>query len=323
MALFRKILASVDSEEGLDAAVDALATMLGASSEASVEVDLVHVIESIPWYARMLMPRPDDFERALKEHWEKRLENLAARLRSSSVKVACQVPQGKPLVELSKAIASGGHSLFIKQRDSGGSAHDLQLLRTIPAPVWLARPPLDAGLGATQPRVLAAVDCTPDPDETDVMNLQFERNPGRAPLNRKILSVAREAANALGAELHVVHAWNVPGEELLRGETWLTAEQIGEFVEGTRRAHAAAFGRLMDELDPPLPSEHRHLIQGFASEAVLDLVERHQFRLVVMGTVVRTGIPGFLIGNTAETVFQEAPCSILAVKPEGFRPPLV
>jgi nucleotide-binding universal stress UspA family protein len=42
-----------------------------------------------------------------------------------------------------------------------------------------------------------------------------------------------------------------------------------------------------------------------------------------MGTVGRTGLPGFFIGNTAEEVLQTATTSVLAVKPAGFESPVV
>jgi nucleotide-binding universal stress UspA family protein len=38
--------------------------------------------------------------------------------------------------------------------------------------------------------------------------------------------------------------------------------------------------------------------------------------------VGRTGIPGFLIGNTAEQVLSEVTCSVLALKPRGFVSPV-
>lgn len=37
-----------------------------------------------------------------------------------------------------------------------------------------------------------------------------------------------------------------------------------------------------------------------------------------MGTVARTGIPGFIIGNTSEAVLYQLECSVLALKPPGF-----
>jgi len=41
-----------------------------------------------------------------------------------------------------------------------------------------------------------------------------------------------------------------------------------------------------------------------------------------MGTVCRTGVAGFFIGNTAEMVVQEIDCSVLAIKPDGFVTPV-
>jgi nucleotide-binding universal stress UspA family protein len=41
-----------------------------------------------------------------------------------------------------------------------------------------------------------------------------------------------------------------------------------------------------------------------------------------MGTVARTGISGFFMGNTAETILNQLNCSVLAVKPHGFVTPV-
>ena len=41
-----------------------------------------------------------------------------------------------------------------------------------------------------------------------------------------------------------------------------------------------------------------------------------------MGTLARTGIEGYLIGNTAETVLQRVECSVLTTKPDGFVSPV-
>jgi nucleotide-binding universal stress UspA family protein len=44
--------------------------------------------------------------------------------------------------------------------------------------------------------------------------------------------------------------------------------------------------------------------------------------LLVMGSVCRTGIAGFLIGNTAEEVINQVDCSVLTLKPKGFITPV-
>ena len=51
------------------------------------------------------------------------------------------------------------------------------------------------------------------------------------------------------------------------------------------------------------------------------VTERHPEFLVV-GTISRSGVAGLIIGNTAEALLREVNCSVLAVKPPGFRTPL-
>lgn len=51
-------------------------------------------------------------------------------------------------------------------------------------------------------------------------------------------------------------------------------------------------------------------------EAILDHVKERHADLVVLGTRGRTGLREMLIGTTAEKIVANAPCSILAVKPD-------
>ena len=52
------------------------------------------------------------------------------------------------------------------------------------------------------------------------------------------------------------------------------------------------------------------------------MVENYDIDLIIMGTVGRVGIPGLIIGNTAESILEQTKCSILAIKPEGFKTPV-
>ena len=55
---------------------------------------------------------------------------------------------------------------------------------------------------------------------------------------------------------------------------------------------------------------------------IRSVVEQVEADLLVMGTVCRTNVAGFLIGNTAESVVGDVDCSLLALKPEGFVTPV-
>ena len=65
-----------------------------------------------------------------------------------------------------------------------------------------------------------------------------------------------------------------------------------------------------------------HIIQGEAKTEIPALVKSLGAELVVMGTVARSGVPGLLIGNTAESILNQLECSVLALKPEGFKSPV-
>ncbi len=63
-------------------------------------------------------------------------------------------------------------------------------------------------------------------------------------------------------------------------------------------------------------------MKGTASKAITSFSEAVEADLIVIGTVGRTGIPGLIIGNTAENVLQTTSASVLAVKPSGFVSPV-
>lgn len=65
-----------------------------------------------------------------------------------------------------------------------------------------------------------------------------------------------------------------------------------------------------------------HLVKGKASKEMPLMVENYNIDLIIMGTVGRVGIPGLIIGNTAETILEQTKCSVLAIKPEGFKTPI-
>jgi nucleotide-binding universal stress UspA family protein len=55
-------------------------------------------------------------------------------------------------------------------------------------------------------------------------------------------------------------------------------------------------------------------------ETILEHVNETHADLVVLGTRGKTGLRELLIGTTAEKIVANAPCSILAVKPESVLP---
>jgi nucleotide-binding universal stress UspA family protein len=72
-----------------------------------------------------------------------------------------------------------------------------------------------------------------------------------------------------------------------------------------------------------ISGSHRiHHLRGMAEERIPSLVKDEKIDILVMGTVARTGILGFIIGNTAENIVQRLSCSLMALKPQGFTSPV-
>ena len=97
----------------------------------------------------------------------------------------------------------------------------------------------------------------------------------------------------------------------------INKERVDKLLREMQEASQSA----LDSLVKRYPYDKRavYLIKGRAKDVIPELVESGDIDLVVIGTVGRSGIPGLIIGNTAERVLNAIDCSVLALKPEGFR----
>ncbi len=163
-----------------------------------------------------------------------------------------------------------------------------KLLRKCPCAVWLEDP-----RQSTDPSViLAATDLTPVGD--------------------RVIDLAASVAHALGAELHIAHAYSVSMEaQLERGKARREYE---------RRKRETAVEHIERTLASTAMAGAAELHVGLTSptQAILECTEHLQPGLVVMGTVSRGGIPGLLMGNTAERLIDRIDCALLTVKPKEF-----
>ncbi|MBF0264105.1 MAG: universal stress protein [Gammaproteobacteria bacterium] len=93
-------------------------------------------------------------------------------------------------------------------------------------------------------------------------------------------------------------------------------------IHDVKSRHKTAFNEFLGNYDLDALWIKTHLKKGEAAEVALKLAKRNNIDLVIMGTVARTGIPGFFIGNTAERILNSVDSSILAVKPKSFSTPI-
>ncbi|MDQ1833546.1 universal stress protein [Massilia scottii] len=217
-----------------------------------------------------------------------------------------------PALRIIRQVQRHGFDLVIKQAEHdegerGFKAVDMELLRKCPSPLWLYRPP-PTRAGAM--RIAVAI-------EPQSVNAQAHA------LSLRLLLLGRSISQHYGSELHIVSCWDFPLEEYLRGNAWieLADDEILETVLETQRHHRAALDKLIGK--SAVGGDIRvHHMRGDAGKMIPQFVADQHIGLLVMGTVARTGIPGFVIGNTAENIVRKLDCSLLAAKPNGFVSPV-
>ena len=178
-------------------------------------------------------------------------------------------------------------------------------MRKCPCPVWAIKPSSKTGFD----RIMAAVDFDPAHEENQA-------------LNTKIIELASSLAEFQDAELYVVHAWRLYGENLLRNRSGLRPNEIDKIVERSLETHRRWLNDLVQKNAPTIPEHRIHLLKGEAGDLIPETAIKIKVDLIVMGTVGRTGIPGYFIGNTAERILQQVNCSVMAVKPDRFVSPV-
>ncbi len=176
----------------------------------------------------------------------------------------------------------------------------MKLLRKCPCPVWITRPETDPLEVST---IVAADDLSPVSD--------------------KVLHAAVSTAQLIDARLLVVHAADYPLEGAMM-RTECSQEDLDNYREKIRAdAEKEIFDRLSMTDYRTIQQGTQILVQGGPADSVVEqVINDNDADLLVMGTIGRGGIPGFLIGNTAERLLPALNCSVLAIKPDDFVSPV-
>lgn len=255
----------------------------------------------------------DALEKPILQARAEEVQSLLGKMPVEGLDIQTRQLTGTRFLEIVREVLRGGHDLVIKPAEGRGGVSgtlfgstDLHLMRKCPCPVWIIKPTKRKKYA----RILAAVD--PDPAEK-----------ANAELNALILDLATSLAQREGSKLHILHAWRMPYESRLRsGRAYLPMSDVGRLLSETRRAHKRWLDELLATYDLENLSAKVHLLKGTPGDVIPELAQTKHVELIVMGTVARTGIPGFFIGNTAEKTLAAVDCSVLAVKPAAFSTPV-
>lgn len=251
------------------------------------------------------------YETSLKENAQKSIDMAQQALGLKNEKMAIEVDLFSPKQassELIEYVKNNEHDILIKEAESahdnvGFKALDMALLRRCPCEVYLCR----SVKNSQAVKVAVAID--PEVSDQNAKDLSV-----------KMLKNGQFIAEKLGVNLDIFSCWNYHFEGYLTGNQWINAstEDIEDAVEEARTSHEDALNDLIQQAKLDTSKINLHLMRGKASEEIAQAVTDHNIDILLMGTVARTGIKGFIFGNTAENIMQSLDCSLLAFKPRGL-----
>ncbi len=218
------------------------------------------------------------------------------RYRTEGQRVGLQVVWEKDIDKwVNKACAGDRYLAVVKTGSHTGTlvhtSTDWQLLRECPAPVLIVAA---KRWHRTRP-VLVTLDLG--------TRLAEKRR-----LNHKVLQTAKELADALGVELEIITAIEIP--------TLLSDLDLVDPIAYTKQAREAMQEHIAELAGAHgLPVKAFRIKRGPVEKVITSYAARVRAQIVVMGTVGRTGVKARLLGNTAEKVLRHMNTDILAIKP--------
>jgi len=280
------------------------------AKDNGAQLTIVHPIKEPPAGWDMIVGRKHIDVRALvlRDH-EARMKEVANSVKAFGVQPATRLLFGEPSLEIIRDVIEHDRDLVILTAEGKGGLKErmfgttsIRLMRKCPSPVLVLKPARKKHFK----RILAAIDPEVVGNTRDT-------------LNGMILELASSLSAREGAELHIVHAWTVIGDYLMHERGVEYAADVSRHVQQEAKRRREMVENLLTQHS--VTGHQLHLLKGDAT-VIPQLVTKLEIDVLVMGTVCRTGIPGFIIGNTAERVLNAVDCSVFTVKPEGFVSPV-
>ena len=241
-------------------------------------------------------PQRNALKKRLLAAREKDVQGRIDKFSRNGQKVRLKVVWTKDVAQwVSKHCAKAEYEMVVKtgQRSENitHTSTDWQLLRECPAPVFIVA---RKKWRRTQP-VMAALDLS-------------SRVASKKKLNAQILSHASALAEAMGEELEIISAVEVP--TLLHD---LDLIDTGSYVAQAKKDMAPHIKALAREFN--IAEKAFVVKRGPVEKVIASQAAKKRAQMVVMGTVGRKGVKARLIGNTAERVLGHLKTDVITLKP--------
>lgn len=288
------------------AAIDFTASCRNALREAVQRASLdgaaitaVHVMDE--FLVHELKSALSTDQATIRAEWLERLKKFVDETEAGAA-VNAEVRIGNPFAELVEACRA--HSADLLVMGAKGSRNEPHRIGVIAAKC-VRKAPVD---------VLVVREDAQGPFKQIVACVDFSENSAKAV--QCALHIAQQDGGSLDC-LHVFQSALAMSLDYGGFAPSMPATYDPEALATWRKDLEAFLAPLIRDAGDVKVSQHvKELVN--IREAILDHVNEVHATLVVLGTNGKTGLREMLIGTTAEKIVQHAPCSILAVKPDGF-----
>jgi nucleotide-binding universal stress UspA family protein len=303
MEAFKSILVDIDAAVPAHPALERAVRLARRCGATLTIVDVMNV----PAEARHYLPAA--MRDGLVGRRREQLQQVARAI--SGVPVDSKLLDGRPATMLIREVLRSGHDLLMRShaRDMVArpakpyGAVDMELFRKCPCPVLVVGP----GAPPSRPTIVGAVYASAE----DAVEQA---------LNAKIVELTLRMARLEQGSPMLLQAWEPYAAELVRSHA--SDDDFVGYVEAAGQRATEDLARLTASFGDRLSGVQATLRKGAPEDVIPQVVVAEGVDLVVIGTVARSGLAGVLIGNTAERVLRNLPCSVLAVKPDGFQSPV-
>ncbi len=280
---------------------------LARINEARVTVMIADETSLLDDLSLKITGRYKEVKAAILEQNRSHLEDFLRAERWDDIAVTPDHDDNINFISIIKKVLRQKYDLVITESslEEGIDQLAMRLVRKCPCPVWVIKYEAKEFR-----RIMAAVDVGDDYPETPE-------------LNRKIVELTHSLAQREGGEAHYLHSWRLEYELMLRGPRFnISPEEIFDMKNKMVDERRTSLVDILKRNHIDFHDYQIHIWEGASSDVILKAISELDIDVVVMGSVARSGIPGLLIGNKAEKLLSSINCTVLTVKPDGFKSPV-
>lgn len=301
MKNFKKVVFSADCQN-IDQGLIKKAIHIAES--LNCEITILDNIRDFSWFTRATLPDHESVTQLIEKDKQTALDQVVDEFVRAGIKASGQILHGKTSIAVLDFCEKNDADLILRVT-KGAFSRELghlgrtskQLLRKSTCAVWL----MHQQTKPVSENIMACIDTeTNEPEDFEFADTIFE------------------AAKFLKSKGHgvisIVHAWELWNQKMVKSR--ISEEEFEQWKTDCKAAEADRFNEFLARHSKSIDDHDVFLLEGDPSEVIPNFAKNVSADVVVMGTIGRSGFTGFLIGNTAERIFERVDCDVLALKHE-------